>query len=363
MLLGEAGRLVPSFANLFFMSAFTMVNPITNLVSNLVAPVTLVTSLTGSTLMSSRSSSPTISGGWLWMLATSYLLLLPAIPQVTSDHSIMYQMSPENTLACREKNKKLLEEVETAQLAAHRCMIRDVAVKVPDPEDFIAESIFPSHIIVPRCSGVCLDKVGETCLPKRKPKVVSHEVVLYSINGTQVCRHIELEHHRSPCRCNCLLAPGDCGQNQVFSTSSCSCSCDRSANAAKYSCALDPRRLWDNRKCACICRVVCLPGQELDSQSCSCHTVVQPSCSVGAATLASSHPAKVATYIGLGALTMVGLTIAVTLYYIVVKKSPYTDLAVGGPQAAYTITINQNSATIDESTGLTSDPDTEKTKF
>ena len=34
--------------------------------------------------------------------------------------------------------------------------------------------------------GVCLDKVGETCLPKRKPKVVSHEVVLYSINGTQV---------------------------------------------------------------------------------------------------------------------------------------------------------------------------------
>jgi len=64
---------------------------------------------------------------------------------------------------------------------------------------------------------------------------------------------------------------------------------------------------------------------------------------------------------------MVGLTIAVTLYYIVVKKSPYTDLGVGGqmgglPQAAYTITINQNSATIDESTGLT-DPDTEKTKF
>ena len=34
-----------------------------------------------------------------------------------------------------------------------RCMIRDVAVKVPEPEDFIAEYIFPTHIIVPRCSG------------------------------------------------------------------------------------------------------------------------------------------------------------------------------------------------------------------
>ena len=35
-----------------------------------------------------------------------------------------------------------------------RCMIRDVAVKVPEPDDFIAESVFPSHIIVPRCSGI-----------------------------------------------------------------------------------------------------------------------------------------------------------------------------------------------------------------
>ena len=32
-------------------------------------------------------------------------------------------------------------------------MIRDVAVKVPEPEDFIAEAVFPSHIVVPRCSG------------------------------------------------------------------------------------------------------------------------------------------------------------------------------------------------------------------
>ena len=32
-------------------------------------------------------------------------------------------------------------------------MIRDVPVKVPEPDDFIAEYIFPSHIVVPRCSG------------------------------------------------------------------------------------------------------------------------------------------------------------------------------------------------------------------
>ena len=81
-------------------------------------------------------------------------------------------------------------------------MIRDVAVKVPEPEDFIAEAVFPSHIVVPRCSGqsdsldlakcnvscegVCVSSAGWTCHPKKKPKIVTHDVVLYNINGSQV---------------------------------------------------------------------------------------------------------------------------------------------------------------------------------
>ena len=98
-----------------------------------------------------------------------------------------------------------------------RCMIRDVAVKVPEPEDFIAEAIFPSHIVVPRCSGrklfpvslnfknissfrkyfhlftgVCVSSAGLTCHPKKKARIVSHDVVLYNANGSQVdiCRTI-----------------------------------------------------------------------------------------------------------------------------------------------------------------------------
>jgi hypothetical protein len=34
-----------------------------------------------------------------------------------------------------------------------RCMVRDVAVLVQQPEDFLADAIFPSHIVVPRCQG------------------------------------------------------------------------------------------------------------------------------------------------------------------------------------------------------------------
>ena len=34
--------------------------------------------------------------------------------------------------------------------------------------------------------GLYLDQPGGTCLPKRQPKVISHQVVLYNVNGTQV---------------------------------------------------------------------------------------------------------------------------------------------------------------------------------
>ena len=40
-------------------------------------------------------------------------------------------------------------------------MIRDVAVKVPEPEDFITDAIFPSHIVVPRCSGGVLSRTTQ----------------------------------------------------------------------------------------------------------------------------------------------------------------------------------------------------------
>ena len=75
-----------------------------------------------------------------------------------------------------------------------------------------------------------------------------------------------------------------------------------------------------------------------------------------------------ATFIGLGALTVLGLAIAVTLYYIVVRKSIYSDLASYSPhnnstlsRASYKITINQSHSALDEMDCTLSDE--EKTKF
>jgi hypothetical protein len=68
---------------------------------------------------------------------------------------------------------------------------------------------------------------------------------------------VELEHHKGPCRCSCLLTPAgsnwrrylkssfpdllfsciDCGPAQTFDSEECRCSCDRARNPAKYSCA------------------------------------------------------------------------------------------------------------------------------
>ena len=184
----------------------------------------------------------------------------------------------------------------------------------------------------------------------------------------QTCRQVELEHHRSPCRCVCLLTASDCGPMQIFDAVKCTCSCDKSHNAEKYSCALDPRRIWDVLQCSCICKISCLPGQELDPSSCSCLSAPASTCSITPVSLSGAHPAKVATYIGLGALTVLGLTIAITLYYIVVRKPIYSDLASFNhhnnstlSRASYKITINQSHSAQDEMDCTLSDE--EKTKF
>ena len=63
-------------------------------------------------------------------------------------------------------------------------MIRDVAVKVPEPEDFIAESVFPSHIIVPRCSG------ENTCPAPRATCLSPRISVLLSSHLAWACRSV-----------------------------------------------------------------------------------------------------------------------------------------------------------------------------
>ena len=71
----------------------------------------------------------------------------------------------------------------------------------------------------------------------------------------------------------------------------------------------------------------CPPGTELDPSACQCvdgvsQCAVSPLYSVSS----GSHPAKIATYVGLVAIALVTLTILVTLYLMATRKRPYSDL-------------------------------------
>lgn len=283
------------------------------------------------------------------------LALFCSVGGVLPDTEVSFRMSEENTSGCQGKSKKQLKEVEDAQLAAHRCMIRDVAVRVSEPEDFLADTIFPSHIVVPRCEGVCVHSSGLTCHPRKTPKKIQHQVVLYATNGTQVCRTVSLEHHKGPCRCSCHLSSADCSSSQVFSPSQCRCSCPHSANTAKFSCTLDTARVWDDRQCSCVCPTPCPPGHEQDPHSCSCSPILT-SCSLSSTTLTGVHPARVATCIGVAAIAIVTVTIITSLYCMMSRKRPYIDLRTDQsthslghprtPQTAYSITINQSQRSL-----------------
>ena len=73
----------------------------------------------------------------------------------------------------------------------------------------------------------------------------------------------------------------------------------------------------------------CPIGSELDPGNCECRDGV-PQCAVSPlysiTSVNASHPAKVATYVGLLAIGVVTITILVTLYLMATKKRPYRDL-------------------------------------
>ena len=59
-----------------------------------------------------------------------------------------------NVMKCDGKNgAKVKKGKSSALLYAHRCFLKDVPIKVPFPVNTIPDSIVPSHVVVPRCSG------------------------------------------------------------------------------------------------------------------------------------------------------------------------------------------------------------------
>ena len=78
-----------------------------------------------------------------------------------------------------------------------------------------------------------------------------------------------------------------------------------------------------------LAQVQCPPGSELEVGECECRGDTVSQCSVSplySVTSVSTHPAKLATYLGLLAIAVVTVTILVTLYLMATKKRPYRDI-------------------------------------
>ena len=166
-----------------------------------------------------------------------------------------------------------------------------------------------------------------------------------------------------------MLHPEDCSPEQVFDPTKCLCSCAKSLNSAKYLCALNPKKIWDKNKCSCVCKTSCLPHFQLDPSSCTCIPANSAtlSCSLDTLSLSRDQTARLATFIGLGALTVLGLTIAAALYFILLRRphSIYSDLTNNSTlsRADYKITINQGHTSVnDQDMNLITEVE-EKTKF
>ena len=121
-------------------------------------------------------------------------------------------------------------------------------------------------------SGLCLDSLGSSCLPK-KTKVEVHPITVY-VNSTPYCTSIELEHHRGPCRCECPLGPASCTSRQHFLPSSCSCQCLPRLTRDKLDCLNSSSHTWDSQTCQCSCKnsnsKICPPGQFFSQDTCQC---------------------------------------------------------------------------------------------
>merc|ERR1719384_1923190 len=178
--------------------------------------------------------------------ASRLLLCVTLVPWLLASVAAVSPLSSSSLVAgagCDGRSdKKELQDITTALLHAHRCMLKDVPVPVPIPLNTIPDLIVPSHIIVPRCSGLCLNSLGSTCTPKRS-RLESHSIVVY-VNSTPYCTSIELEHHRGPCKCECSLNQASCNNRQIFLSDTCKCQCQPGLTREKIDCVNSTRHIW-----------------------------------------------------------------------------------------------------------------------
>lgn len=154
------------------------------------------------------------------------------------------------------------------------CTPRDKVVPVPWPRHIQADQVTPSHVTVKRCSGGChtlsLDCVSTNTV-KRKVEVLLARCPLGGGKCEKECAHVEVEDEVE-CQCGCRKKAEECREDQTFQKETCSCQC---TDIVSLTSCQESGRSWDSSSCSCLCphSITCSPGQELDTDTCTCLSV------------------------------------------------------------------------------------------
>ncbi len=104
-----------------------------------------------------------------------------------------------------------------------KCIPRETLVKLPLPDDADVVEVIPSHVVVPRCGGVCHQgNLYHHCVPETGQRSSQSFQVMFRLmdssvgNGQQQteCSSIEVETHEK-CKCGCDVEANKCSPKQV----------------------------------------------------------------------------------------------------------------------------------------------------
>ena len=167
------------------------------------------------------------------------------------------------------------------------------------------------------CSGLCLDSLGSSCIPK-KIKLETHPITVY-VNATPYCTSIELEHHRGPCKCECGLNPGSCNSRQHFLSDTCTCQCLPHLTREKVTCLNSTRHVWDSDTCQCTCKhiTVCNHGQRFDANTCECRDMYRATCDNTVNTSLTTYKVYLMNVILMGVLVII---VVISIYWLACKN-------------------------------------------
>ena len=75
-------------------------------------------------------------------------------------HGRSYALLHAHRLVIFSLEEKYDVSPQRLSLACFRCFLKDVPVLVSSPLNSIPDFVIPSHVVVPRCQGLCLGSLG-----------------------------------------------------------------------------------------------------------------------------------------------------------------------------------------------------------